>query len=394
MLTLRQAHEMVRVKMPGDGMDERMMQRRANPYITSEKKSYDANPLRRFRIIIADADTRMSQVLRSALNKMGFSDIQMTASSEEAYSMMQTTRPDIIFTDSSTHGIGGIELVRRIRRDPLNTQPVLPILFFSGQTEEADVSTARDAGINEYVKKPFSAETLAARIEHVIDQPRHFIVVKGYVGPDRRRRGDRTKVLVERRRNTPMPRRHVGPFSRNPRPEEDALILSPDVSLREKLGSHGAFRNVMTPLKIQEAQTAIHEYAEEGLDWIRADLRQMRIYLHAIQAGEYAPFTTGALTARALEVRCRAGTFGYHVTGEVAYMLYNFCRKDASPRDREHQTVIRKHLEVLQVLVNSHVQGVAITDGAEILGELRNLAARYDPYRELPQMLRISEDSF
>ena len=62
------------------------------------------------------------------------------------------------------------------------------------------MTAARDAGVNEFVVKPFSAQGLFTRIQAVIEKPRPFVKVSGYFGPDRRRR--RRPFEGEERRHT------------------------------------------------------------------------------------------------------------------------------------------------------------------------------------------------
>lgn len=56
----------------------------------------------------------------------------------------------------------------------------------AGSGHVSRVLRSRDAGISEYLIKPFAANALAVRIERVIENPRKFVVSDSYTGPDRR----------------------------------------------------------------------------------------------------------------------------------------------------------------------------------------------------------------
>jgi DNA-binding NtrC family response regulator len=61
--------------------------------------------------------------------------------------------------------------------------------MMTGYSARPRVQAARDTGVTEFLVKPFSADSMAKRIAHVINRPRDFVAVeKGYFGPDRRRK--------------------------------------------------------------------------------------------------------------------------------------------------------------------------------------------------------------
>src|SRR3546814_20715250 len=81
-----------------------------------------------------------------------------------------------------------------IRRPPRSTRtdPLFPYTtLFRSAPDVGLVAAARDAGVNEIVVKPVSMEALVLRLMHVLKAPRPFIRSTGFVGPDRRRLGQR-----------------------------------------------------------------------------------------------------------------------------------------------------------------------------------------------------------
>jgi hypothetical protein len=64
--------------------------------------------------------------------------------------------------------------------------PFIPILMLTAHTEASRVASARDAGVNGFIKKPISARLLFDRIANVLTDPRMFVRTSGFVGPDRR----------------------------------------------------------------------------------------------------------------------------------------------------------------------------------------------------------------
>ena len=83
--------------------------------------------------------------------------------------------------------MSGTELVRTVRwseKDALNAQ--IPIIMITDAAETDIVVEARNAGIHEFLRKPVVPRDLYERIKKTILQPRPFISVKTYRGPDRR----------------------------------------------------------------------------------------------------------------------------------------------------------------------------------------------------------------
>ena len=64
----------------------------------------------------------------------------------------------------------------------------MPFVMVSGTVDRDKIETARGAGVTEFLAKPYSVSSLATRLLAVIDNPRQFVLVPEYFGPDRRRR--------------------------------------------------------------------------------------------------------------------------------------------------------------------------------------------------------------
>jgi len=65
---------------------------------------------------------------------------------------------------------------------------MVPIVMITGYSAWSRVETARDKGVTEFLIKPFTADDVAKRLASVITNPRDFIEIETFFGPDRRRR--------------------------------------------------------------------------------------------------------------------------------------------------------------------------------------------------------------
>jgi DNA-binding response OmpR family regulator len=115
-------------------------------------------------------------------------EVSEAKNGQEALEFLAGSQPDIVLADWEMEPIDGLEFVKRVRASDNDAIRTLPIIMLSSHSEVDRVAAARDAGINEFVAKPFSAGALLGRIEAAIDRPRQFINSNDFFGPERRRR--------------------------------------------------------------------------------------------------------------------------------------------------------------------------------------------------------------
>ncbi|MEQ9143607.1 MAG: response regulator [Parvibaculaceae bacterium] len=165
----------------------------------------DLSPL---RILIVEDSAQMCELLCVLLEAMGITDVFVAHDGEEGYALFLEHVPDIIITDGAMSPIDGYELTDRIRKNPDNPNPYVPIIMLSGHLEEERVERARATGVTEYLAKPVSSDTLYERLTSIVSSPYYFVRTPTYLGPDRRRK---TSALVysgpERRDTDPLPPR-------------------------------------------------------------------------------------------------------------------------------------------------------------------------------------------
>lgn len=159
----------------------------------------DPSTFRRATILVAEGDRGLRRALRDVLLGMGFPVIFVAGTMAETQRHVLQQSPGVILLDNKLPGGDGLSLTRRLRRDPSNGQT--PIILLAEAPDAPLVAAARDAGVNEIVVKPISVEALVKRLAHVLQMPRKFIRVESFIGPDRRRLGERRRV--ERRTHPP-----------------------------------------------------------------------------------------------------------------------------------------------------------------------------------------------
>jgi two-component system chemotaxis response regulator CheY len=336
-----------------------------------------AHPLKSYKVLLVDPDIELAKVLASMLSEMGFVNCQITHSGKDAYGILKDEPYDFLITEWRLNDMDGIELLKKIRRAPDSPNPTLPAIMLTGRAEQPDVFAARDFGINEFVVKPFSAKTIYSRIERIIENPRQFVVSPGFVGPSRRMRGTPPARMGERRVRKIQPQLQPQDILGAMRAASVPRIWLPDFTLKYKLGKNVTLDSLITPAVLDQAQAAVDAIAGSSLDWIKTNLQNIRQLLYIIEQGDHRESLGQDIGEVALIINSRAGTFGYSRASEIAYQLYLFCRNRVRPDNANHYMVIRKHVDVLQVILGNQMRGSAGALGDQLAPELQKLVAKF-----------------
>ena len=142
----------------------------------------------RLKILIVDDNQHLRKLVGTILHAFGVTQTAQADSASRAWTMLREFNPDVIFLDWVMDGMSGLELVKMIRTDPTSPNPFVPVIMLTGNSQLDHVRQARDAGTNEFLAKPVSANAILTRLLAVIEHPRPFVRTKVYFGPCRRRR--------------------------------------------------------------------------------------------------------------------------------------------------------------------------------------------------------------
>jgi CheY-like chemotaxis protein len=153
--------------------------RKINPHMVNILIVEDNDPSRRM----------ICELLRGA----GFTRLIQARSAEEAIGHIEAHAPDLMITDWGLPGISGLELVSTLRHaamlpDPRFPEPKMPVIMLTARQRSKDVTEARNAGVDEFLIKPFSTSGLIRAVVAALTQSRPFVISATYIGPCRRRR--------------------------------------------------------------------------------------------------------------------------------------------------------------------------------------------------------------
>lgn len=116
-------------------------------------------------ILIVEDEPAIRDMVAFALRKAGMEPVH-AADARAAQSMIAERVPDLILLDWMLPGTSGLELARRLRKEELTRN--VPIIMLTARGEETDRIGGFDAGVDDYVVKPFSPRELIARINAVM----------------------------------------------------------------------------------------------------------------------------------------------------------------------------------------------------------------------------------
>jgi CheY-like chemotaxis protein len=117
----------------------------------------------RDKILVIDDDTRLLELLAAMLEDFGF-DVTALPTSDEAYSLLRKFTPDLILCDINleTSTMGGFTFYEKVQE--LKNIQSIPFIFLTGLTDEALVRTGKELGVDDYLMKPISEQTLVSTL--------------------------------------------------------------------------------------------------------------------------------------------------------------------------------------------------------------------------------------
>lgn len=151
------------------------------------------------RVLIADPQTANAKLIGELLRSLFRCQAWAAPTTAKALKLAESIGPDVIFVELSADGFDGLDFTRRLRRSTLACRQA-PVIMVTGNATAASILAARDAGVHEFLRRPFTVKDLTRRLEAVTLRPRDWVEAVDYIGPDRRRfnSGDYTGPLKRR----------------------------------------------------------------------------------------------------------------------------------------------------------------------------------------------------
>ena len=151
-----------------------------------EKHNFEKMAPRLKRVLIADPQTSSARLLSEIMRDIARSHCWVATTTDRALKIAETCDPQLIVVEVDGDKMDGLGITRKIRRSTWSCRQA-PIITITGAATAQSILAARDAGVHEFLRKPYSMRDLVRRLEAVTLKERDWVEAVGYIGPDRRR---------------------------------------------------------------------------------------------------------------------------------------------------------------------------------------------------------------
>ena len=130
----------------------------------TEGRTLDKN----MKILIVDDFSTMRRIIKNLLRDLGFNNTDEADDGNTGLPKLQTGNFDFLVTDWNMPGMTGIDLLRAVRAD--DKLKTLPVLMVTAEAKKEQIVLAAQEGVNGYIVKPFTAQTLKEKIDKIFER--------------------------------------------------------------------------------------------------------------------------------------------------------------------------------------------------------------------------------
>jgi two-component system chemotaxis response regulator CheY len=118
------------------------------------------------QVMVVEDNNTTAQIIRSLLAKIGFRNVDRAENGESALTMMRARKYGLVISDCYMEPMNGLDLLKAIRADEVLRKT--PFIIMTAEVKAQTVVEAKKAGVNGYIVKPFTVETLKVKIDDVL----------------------------------------------------------------------------------------------------------------------------------------------------------------------------------------------------------------------------------
>jgi two-component system chemotaxis response regulator CheY len=119
-------------------------------------------------VLVVDDYNTMVRIIRNLLRQIGFEDVDAAPDGSAALEKMRGRKYGLVISDWNMEPMTGYELLKQMRADPGLQET--PFIMVTAESRTENVIAAKQAGVDNYIVKPFNADTLRNKIEAVFDR--------------------------------------------------------------------------------------------------------------------------------------------------------------------------------------------------------------------------------
>lgn len=123
---------------------------------------------KQMKILIVDDFSTMRRIIKNLLRDLGYTNTEEADDGNTALPMLKADSFDFLITDWNMPGMQGIELLKAVRSDIRLSS--LPVLMVTAEARRDQIVVAAEAGVNGYIVKPFTAQTLKEKLDKIFQR--------------------------------------------------------------------------------------------------------------------------------------------------------------------------------------------------------------------------------
>jgi two-component system, chemotaxis family, chemotaxis protein CheY len=117
-------------------------------------------------VLVVEDNTTMRRIVRNLLQQLGFPNVHEAVDGTDALNKLKTTKVDFIISDWNMAPMTGLDLLKAVRGDP--ALKAIPFIMVTAESKPDNIIAAKQAGVSNYIIKPFSADTLKQKMASVL----------------------------------------------------------------------------------------------------------------------------------------------------------------------------------------------------------------------------------
>lgn len=122
-------------------------------------------------VLVVDDYQTMIRIIKNLLKQLGFNNVDEATDGTMAFDMIAKKKYGLIISDWNMEPMSGLDLLKKVRSTADNDNiSKVPFIMVTAESKTENVIAAKQAGVNNYIVKPFNAETLKTKISAVIGE--------------------------------------------------------------------------------------------------------------------------------------------------------------------------------------------------------------------------------
>ncbi len=119
-------------------------------------------------VLIVDDYNTMLRIIKNLLKQLGFNNVDEATDGTMALEKIKAKKYGLVISDWNMEPMSGLELLKQVRGSNDNNYMNVPFIMVTAESKTENVIMAKQAGVNNYIVKPFNAETLKTKIAAVL----------------------------------------------------------------------------------------------------------------------------------------------------------------------------------------------------------------------------------